>query len=74
MSVRIDPPARQRARSIAIGKINHAWVIEQVAAGLDGPVPPGRPTPSDYNQHVPELEASGEALDALAALIEEALA
>lgn len=42
-----------------------AWSREQVAAGLDGPVPPGRKSPSDYNLHVPLMEAPGGALDDL---------
>ena len=73
MPVRIDPPQAQRARSLAIAAAHRAWVLGQLAAGFDGPVPPGRPEPSDYNQHVPDLEAPGEALDALAHAIAEVL-
>jgi len=73
MAVRIDPPEVQRARSIAIAAAHKEWVAEQLAQGLDGPVPDGRPEPSDYNQHVPDLEASGEALDDLAERIRRAL-
>lgn len=74
MSVRIDPPAVQRARSIAIAAAHEEWVAEQIAAGVDGPVPDDRPAGSDYNQHVPDLEATGEALDDLADRIAAALA
>lgn len=41
------------------------WQREQIAAGLDGSVPPGRKAVSDYNLHIPLMEASGEALDDL---------
>lgn len=53
-----------RARSSALNAAHTAWALGQVAAGVDGPVPPGSPDPSDYNQHVPDLEASGRAEDA----------
>jgi hypothetical protein len=48
----------------AITKLHTAWCREQVAEGVDGPVPPGRKAGSDYNQHVPDLEASGADMDA----------
>ena len=41
------------------------WQREQIAAGVDGQVPPGRKRGSDYNLHVPLLESSGTALDDL---------
>lgn len=40
------------------------WIRGQVAKGVDGPVPDGRVDGSDYNLHVPDLEASGRDLDA----------
>lgn len=64
MAVRIDPPDVQRARSLAIQTAHAEWVAEQLAAGVDGPTPADRPEPSDYNQHVPILEADGRAQDA----------
>ena len=53
-----------REQQRAIRELHTQWVREQVAAGVDGPVPPGRKDGSDYNLHVPDLEASGEAMDA----------
>lgn len=53
-----------RARSSALNAAHTAWALGQVAAGVDGPAPTGSPDPTDYNQHVPDLEASGAAEDA----------
>lgn len=53
-----------RDQQTAIRELHTQWVREQVAAGVDGPVPPGRKSPSDYNLHVPDLEADGAAMDA----------
>jgi len=65
----------ERARhSRIIQRVNHEWTMEQVAKGVDGPTPDDRKEPSDYNQHVPALEASGEDLDDLAERIRRALA
>lgn len=50
-----------------------AWQREQIAAGVDGPVPPGRKKVSDYNLHVPLMEASGEAMDDLQRRMDRAL-
>jgi hypothetical protein len=74
MPVRIDPPDVARARSLAIADAHAAWVAGEIAAGLDVPVPDDRPAGSDYNQHVPDLEASGVALDMFALAVDEALA
>lgn len=52
---------RRRAREME--QLHFEWSGEQITAGVDGPVPPGRKSPSDYNQHVPDLEADGAALD-----------
>lgn len=73
MPVRIDPPAVARTRSRVIAAVNHGWVEDMLALGLDGPVPPGRPRPSDWNQHVPEIEADGAAWDDFVAQVNEAL-
>lgn len=70
----IDPPDVQRARSLAIQAVHAEWVAEQLAAGVDGPVPDDRPAGSDYNQHVPDLEADGAAQDDLFGRIDAALA
>jgi 2'-5' RNA ligase len=53
----------QRTRARELERWHYDWTAEQVAAGVDGPVPPGSPVPSDANQHVPDLAASGAALD-----------
>lgn len=50
-------------QALAIEKLHSAFVRQQVAKGLDGPVPPGRKTHSDYNLHVPEMESSGDDWD-----------
>lgn len=65
MAVRLYPEDERRSRSRAILAAHEQWVDGQLAKGLDGTVPPGRPDPSDYNVHVPDMEASGEALDEL---------
>lgn len=53
----------RRARSRAIQAAHADWAARQIAAGVDGPTPPERKEPSDYSQHVPDLEADGSALD-----------
>lgn len=58
----VDPEV-QRARQRALYEWHLEWAAEQVAAGVDGPVPAGRTDPSDYNQHVPDLESDGPAMD-----------
>jgi hypothetical protein len=63
----VDPAIR--ARSIATYEAHLVWALQQIAAGVDGPAPEGSPDPTDYNQHVPDLEASGEAEDAFAAQV-----
>lgn len=42
---------------------NQQWTQQQLRRGVDGPVPEGRKEGSDYNQHVPMMEASGAAQD-----------
>lgn len=61
--VHLLPEAERRRRSRALQELHAEWADEQIAAGVDGPVPPGRPDPSDYNQHVPDLEAPAAAQD-----------
>jgi hypothetical protein len=41
----------------ALAAWHEEWNTEQIAAGVDGPVPPGRRSPSDYNLHVPDVAA-----------------
>jgi hypothetical protein len=53
------------ARSLAVGDVYSGWVKKQLVAGVDGPVPAGRRDGSDYNQHVPLMEADGAAMDDL---------
>jgi len=65
VAVRLDPPDVRRSRSLATARVARAWTAEQLAAGLDGPTPEDRKDGSDYNLHVPEMEATGEALDEL---------
>ena len=48
--VSVDPDQTERA-------------ARQIADGVDGPTPDDRPDPSDWNVHVPDLEASAEAED-----------
>lgn len=55
--------AERASRQTALSEWHTAWTLRQVAAGVDGPVPEGRKDPSDYNEHVPELEAGAAALD-----------
>lgn len=57
----VDPEVSARQR--ALYDWHQEWSGEQIAAGVDGPVPAGRKDPSDYNQHVPDLEAAPAALD-----------
>lgn len=64
MAARAVDPETQRQRAGAMWDLHQEWSGQQIAAGVDGPVPPGRKDGSDYNQHVPDLEASGSALDA----------
>lgn len=71
MAVRLDPIEVRRARSRAIASVHQAWVAEQLAAGVDGSTPADRPESSDYSQHVPDLEASGAALDDFHARVRE---
>lgn len=55
--------AEQARRQTAMHDWHMEWSARQLDAGVDGPVPDGRKDGSDYNQHVPDLEADGEALD-----------
>lgn len=64
MVIRLLSDDEARAQSRAIQAVHAEWVAGQIAAGVDGPTPTGRPSPSDYNQHVPDLEAPGDAEDA----------
>lgn len=63
MPVRLLPEDERRRRSRAVQILNAEWTARQLAVGVDGPVPDDRPDGSDYNQHVPALEASAEAED-----------
>jgi hypothetical protein len=63
MPIQFEPEAVRRQRSRAIQAAHADWAARQVAAGVDGPTPADRKEPSDYNQHVPDLEADGAALD-----------
>lgn len=57
----VSPERVARQRELAAW---HAeWSARQIAAGVDGPVPPDRKDPSDYNLHVPDLDASAAAQD-----------
>lgn len=58
------PTAEQRRQLAALQQLHYAWSGQQVADGVDGPVPSGRPAKSDYNQHVPDLDAPAAAQDA----------
>lgn len=63
-----------REQNWAVLRAHLQWQREQVEAGVDGPVPPERRGKrSDYNLHVPAMEASGEALDELERRIDEIL-
>jgi hypothetical protein len=64
MAVRLVSDEVRAERSRALLALHQAWAAEQIAAGVDGPTPEDRKEPSDYNQHVPDLEAPGAALDA----------
>jgi len=58
------PVSAARARRQAeLGRWHEEWSAEQIAAGVDGPVPPGRPADSDYNLHVPDMAAPHPAED-----------
>jgi hypothetical protein len=52
-----------RQRSRALNDLHTGWALRQVTVGVDGTTPEGSPDPSDYNQHVPDLESSGQAED-----------
>lgn len=52
---------RQRARELE--EWHGRWEAQQVAKGVNPSTPLGRPDPSDYNQHGPDIEADGPALD-----------
>jgi hypothetical protein len=71
--VMLYPEEERRRRSLAVGEAFDKWNREQIAAGLDGPVPAGRPDGSDYNQHVPLMEASAAAMDDLQHRLNRAL-
>lgn len=58
------PDADQRRQLSKLQRLHHGWSGGQVNAGVDGPVPAGRPAGSDFNQHVPDLDAPGSAQDA----------
>ena len=73
MAIRLLTEAERRKRSRTIQGVHAQWAAEQVAKGIDGPVPPGRKDPSDYNQHVPDLESSGHDLDDYATRVAQAL-
>ena len=65
MAIRLDPVEARRERSQSIASTADDWLGQQLAAGLDGPTPDDRKADSDYNLHVPEMEAPGGALDDL---------
>lgn len=67
----VDPIVR--ARAIATYEAHLAWSLQQIAKGLDGPAPEGSPTPTDYNQHYPDMEADGAAEDEYAARVQAAI-
>lgn len=73
MPVHILPPEEQRRRSVAIRALSQEWTSGQLAKGVDGPVPDDRPDGSDYNQHVPAMEASAEDEDEFWARMDEIL-
>lgn len=58
MAVRILSEEAATRRSRAISALHQEWATRLIAAGVDGPTPDDRPDPSDYNQHVPDLEAA----------------
>lgn len=49
--------------ALAMNEAHGAWVLRQVADGVDGPVPAGRKSGSDYNQHFADMEAPSAAQD-----------
>lgn len=57
--------AARADRQRALYALHTEWSLGQVAQGLDGPVPADRParSRSDFNQHVPDMEAPGLAED-----------
>lgn len=55
--------AARRRRQGRLYDWHAEWFAGQVAKGVDGPVPTDRPVESDYNLHVPDLDASGADLD-----------
>lgn len=59
----VDVPEDHARRQQALYDLHQEWCARQVAAGVDGPVPPDRKDGSDYNQHVPDLESDGAAMD-----------
>jgi hypothetical protein len=61
--VRLLPEEERIRRSRAIQAMHSEWTTEQLAAGVDGPTPDSEPAKSDYNQHVPDLEADADAED-----------
>ena len=63
MPVRLLSERDRRDRSLALRANHEAWVARQLAAGADGSTPSDRKDPSDYNQHVPVMEADSVALD-----------
>lgn len=63
MPIRLPSEAERHRRSLAMQELHRQWTAQQLAAGVDGPVPDGSPAGSDYNQHVPALEASADAED-----------
>lgn len=52
---------RRRARELETWQ--YEWAGEQIDAGVNPATPPDRPTPSDFNQHGPEMLAPAAALD-----------
>lgn len=74
MAVRLPSDDEILRRSLAIRAMSDEWVAQQLAAGVDGPTPDDRPRVSDYNQHVPILEADGAAQDDYFARLDAILA
>lgn len=65
MTFVVEPREVLDARSRAVQALHADWAARQIASGNDGPTPADRKEPSDYNQHVPTLEADGAAQDEL---------
>lgn len=63
MTARAVDPETQRQRARDLSAWHDEWSGQQIADGVDGPVPDDRPDPSDYNQHYPDMEADGAAQD-----------